>query len=246
MKIINVTSIVGGLAIVTAGLLSNMNPAEAAALQGGVSFGPTVGNGNGVTFIGTGIFAPDTVTPLTDIDFALPALTGTGSITQTAAGTPPPLDFQVFTGDVVTIKDLKVFGSPNAQPGTTFPPFPITDFIVNTGKYAIDIYSVSFPTYSTQGGSTTVSIGTTAKVRNLLDGGSVSEGTLTFSADFAGKDIAATRALFDTAGESFGPNSWSATGVFQASVPESSNVVGLLAFGLVGSGFMIRKGEKRV
>ncbi len=230
--------LLGGLATATISLVAGA--AQAASLEGGVSFGPTVGFGNGLTFIGTGLFAPDGVTPLTDFDFQLPAQGNVGIIVETNAGTPPPLDFVPFIGDSVTIKDLQVIGSPNPPNGTTFPPFPITDFILNPGKFSIDILSVSFPTYSEQNGNTTVSVGVTAVATNLADG-MKSFGSGNFSADFSNSDIPQTRAKFDEPGEKFGPNSWSATFEFaEQPVPEPSTNIGLAM--LLGLGvFSLKK-----
>lgn len=238
----------GGVALLAASVLTSASPAKAAflgAYDGTFNLLPTLGNNQGLIFTGTGL-TPDDVggtgtEPLPDIDFVEPINDGTGDIVLSAAAG----DFTNFPVISVSIQDLCLPGTPNACTGATFPP-PSFDWFEATAadgsqfKFIADV--ISFPEYSQQGNNTSVSVGVSGRVVNLLDPTQISTGFANFSSDFAGRSISQVQALFDEPGESFGPQNWSADFVVSApSVPESSNSIGLLVLGLVGGGLALKK-----
>ncbi len=242
MKIKSLVSL-GAASVGALSILTNSAPATAAALVGDVSFVPTAGGG--VILTGTGIDVPATnfsgeFNPLTELDFKLD--NGTGGDIFELSGTGGFAPFIGFSGVIQDITQANFEG-------------PIDNFIqIFDGDdnlvFSIDLPedSLSFPAYSENivGGvtNTTVSIGYVGTVVNELDGGSTSNYTGTLSADFPGRDRFETRALFDTAGEVFptdGTQSWSSQGFAVEQVPEASNILGLLAFGLAGCTFIARK-----
>lgn len=262
-------TVVSSIGILSLGLVSNVRPAEALALEGGVSFTPIPELGSGVVFEGTGFFGPDTGEPLTNIDFTNPSLGGSGQIVQLSAGTPPPDDFAPFIGWTGEITDLAFPEAicnvciVDAPPAAIFPNFPnpgdtppVEPFIVidtqpdgspGTG-FTISLDSISEPIYEetidpiTGNFSTTVSLGVTSTATNLTDG-AVSFGSGTLSADFAGLSANQVRASLDEPGEITLPNSYSSTFVFRADIPEPSSMIGLVAFGLASAGFL--RGRKK-
>ncbi|GAB4528792.1 MAG: hypothetical protein Tsb0014_10350 [Pleurocapsa sp.] len=230
--------------LLTAGFLTGVSSAQAAALTGGVSFRP--GDDGGVILTGTGVTDPDG-DPLTDFDFVPPVGGGTGVIVELNSGTPGPNDFEPFEGFSGAITDLTL-----AQTALISPDNPLVGFIDIANGFRFDLEQISFPDYSTTSvGSiitgTTVSIGVSGQFVNTSDGSNdVSRGVGSFSVDFAGQTPDQVRALFDQGGEVFGPNSYSATFVaFEQpiAVPESSNVVALLALGLGGATLIKRKNK---
>jgi hypothetical protein len=232
--------------LLTAGFLTGVSSAQAAALTGGVSFRP--GDDGGVILTGTGVTDPDG-DPLTDLDFVPPVGGGSGVIVELNSGTPGPNDFEPFEGFSGAIADLTL-----AQTSSITPDNPLVGFININNGFRFDLEQISFPDYSTTsvGGivtGTTVSIGVSGQFVNTSDGSNdVSRGVGSFSVDFAGQTPDQVRALFDQGGEVFGPNSYSATFVAvqqptPAPVPESSNVVALLALGLGGATLIKRKNK---
>lgn len=240
-----ISSLLVFLSTVSAGMLAHIDAAQA-ALLGGVSFSPVPAVDSGVLFSGTGVNAPGTINPLTDIDFTPPIDGGNGIIVELSAGVPEPDDFLPFIGEEGTIQDVTVAESESITPTS-----PLVGFINIPNAFRFDLENIGFPSYDGGGGDgTTISIRVEGKFVQLFDDpetlendiGSVSIGVGTFSADFAGLSIDETRALFDEPGEQFGPNSYSATFVAtEQAIPESSNLVTLLGLGLIGGVMIIRQ-----
>lgn len=257
-RIRGISSIVGGLAVASASLLSNVNPAQAAALTGRVFVNPAVGGG--VIFEGSGQTAPGG-SPLTGFDFLPPENGGTGAVLELNASsndTPPVTcpggsNFCQYVGGVGTINDLSI-GDLTSLPNDNF-------IVINkdgsvgggTGvAFEFDLVDLAFPSYvesTLPDGtvSTTVSLAFEGIFTHVGDGSNdTSFGIANVSADFEGFNIAQTQALFDEDGEDFGPINYSISIRASANIPESSNIVGLLAFGLVGSAFVIGKRKKNL
>lgn len=243
----------------TVGLASNAN---AAALQGRVGINPPTPMGeeapSGVVFTGTGIIDPNG-NPLTDFDFVPPTGGGVGAVVELNANPFKGFnDFAPFVGAMGEIKDvtaLELLGvnGLNATFTPTGTPTPIPNFINVPDAFSFTLGKVGLPQYSFDPdlGSTTVTVGVSGKFINLSDGSlDESDGLGTFSVDFAGKDITATKALFDEPGEvppEFNPGTWSSNFVATApdnpteAVPESSNLLGLLIIGFGGISLLVRK-----
>ncbi|VEP13267.1 exported hypothetical protein [Hyella patelloides LEGE 07179] len=238
----------------TVGLAGNAN---AAALQGRVGINPPGEDGveSGVVFTGTGIIDPNG-NPLTDFDFTPPTGGDVGAVVEINANPFNGFDdFASFVGNNGTIQDvtaeeLLALGGLDDTFTPTGEPTPIPNFIEFPDAFSFTLEGVSAPQYSFNSGDTTVTISAFGKFINLSDGSlDESNGRGTFSVDFAGKSIAETRALFDMPGEvpdEFNPGTWSSNFVAFSDnppevVPEASNLLGLLAVGLVGSGSLFKR-----
>lgn len=249
-------------------VLAGAGAANAAALQGRVGINPPSNQGqSGVIFRGTGIEVPAALNPdtppLTDFDFVPPNNGGVGAVVEINANPfQGSNDFLPFVNQTGTIKDvtaeqlLATVGFDTSF--NSIPEVDIPEFINLPGSFSFTLESTSFPQYTftpvnpsnlALGGDTTVSIGVTGTFINLSDGSlDESDGVGTFSVDFAGKTIAETQALFDEPGEvpiEFNPGTWSSNFVAVENniptVPEASNLLGLLVIGLGGASMLIRK-----
>ena len=242
------------LGIASAAVLGGANAASAAALQGRVGLNPPSpvgGEETGVILIGTGETVPGSDVPATDFDWVPPEGGGTGAIIEINSNPLPPQDdFADFVGETGTIKDVTAEEIFAVAAGET-----IDDFIVIPGAFSVNVTSVGIPDYTFDGNGTTISLGVNGDFINSSDG-SVSQGVGTFSVDFAGFTIAETQALFDEEGEvpvQFNPGTYSSNWVVTAdedvtppvtpppTVPEASNLLGLLVIGLGGASMLARK-----
>jgi hypothetical protein len=237
-------------------VLAGASSAQAAALEGRFGINPPTPVGGvetGIVFTGTGIEAPNG-NPLTNLDFVPPNQGGFGAVVEINANPAPngEDDFQPFVGQTGTADDLTVQQLIDVSSSN-----PLNNFIEIPGSFSVALTDVEFPEYSFDESGTTVSIGVSIDVFNLSDGSNdVSSGVGTFSVDFAGLTPDETRALFDEPGETpeeFNPGTWSSNFVVTAEdvpppppgevVPEASNLLGLLVFGLGGATMLLRKNK---
>ncbi|MDJ0534316.1 MAG: hypothetical protein QNJ70_17855 [Xenococcaceae cyanobacterium MO_207.B15] len=259
MKIKSLVSL-GAVSVGAVSILASATAAHAAALEGRFSIAPFNENGQdaGVNFIGTGITFSDG-DPLTEFDFVpsvdvvdngmggfeLPGGGTTGAIIELNATPLNPLnpdtspnDFSAFVSDIGTIQDLGLDELLDINNNGN----PLADFIVIDDAFSFELAFVEEPEYTNTGSGTTVSVGVRGTVTNLFDGSfDESFGVGTFSVDFAGLNPNQVRGLFDEPGElseALSPTSYSANFVVREAVPESSNVLGLLALGLGGIAFI--------
>lgn len=241
-------SALASFAVLATGFLGSVKPAQALTLE----TGSTINIAGDITLEALGLDSPVNGEPLSSLDFLNFDGTrgaGTGEFVITS-GTLSFADFAPTAGlgfQTGTIKDLPdpLFNGPGdidfGNPANLDGFVPTEDFLVFSDQQGnivnFDLEILGAPEYTGSAGSTSVTIGATGNFDTDMQ--TDVPGQFVFAAEFVGLNETEVRNILRTQGGILDGESNSGNGIVQGrDIPEPSSMIGLIAFGLAGAGFL--------